>query len=279
MSAFVRLMLLFVLAVIQFSVSGCHNIAASNISSPDGIICHSHNDYHHDRPLFDAIDNGFRSVEADIFLVDGKLLVGHSKSELKAGRTLETLYLDHLKEMIAENGGAVYGDGKEFFLMIDIKTDGKNVYKVLDGVLESYGEMVSSDCGGKYTRRALTVIISGDRPWDDIVADGTRYVGLDGRVKDLDSELGADVLPLISDDWTDHFEWDGKGDILADELAKLRAMVTKAHAGGRRIRFWALPNKTGEQRHNVWKTLIDAGVDYVGADNLSDLAEFVRKVE
>src|SRR5688500_5242918 len=35
---------------------------------------HAHNDYLHDRPLLDALDHGFNSVEADIFLVDGQLL-------------------------------------------------------------------------------------------------------------------------------------------------------------------------------------------------------------
>ena len=34
---------------------------------------HAHNDYLHPRPLLDALDQGFCSVEADIFLVDGKL--------------------------------------------------------------------------------------------------------------------------------------------------------------------------------------------------------------
>lgn len=28
---------------------------------------HAHNDYEHDRPLFDALDSGFKSVEADVF--------------------------------------------------------------------------------------------------------------------------------------------------------------------------------------------------------------------
>src|SRR5262245_58578952 len=32
---------------------------------------HAHNDYEHPRPLFDALDQGFCSVEADIYLVDG----------------------------------------------------------------------------------------------------------------------------------------------------------------------------------------------------------------
>ena len=58
---------------------------------------HAHNDYYHQRPLLDALSHGFCSVEADIFLVDGKLLVGHSRSELKPNNTLERLYLDPLR--------------------------------------------------------------------------------------------------------------------------------------------------------------------------------------
>ena len=54
---------------------------------------HAHNDYHHPRPLLDALDHGFCGVEADIFLVDGELLVGHDRTELKPERTLESLYL------------------------------------------------------------------------------------------------------------------------------------------------------------------------------------------
>src|SRR5690349_20625285 len=36
---------------------------------------HAHNDYEHPHPLFDALAQGFCSVEADIHLVNGHLLV------------------------------------------------------------------------------------------------------------------------------------------------------------------------------------------------------------
>jgi len=48
---------------------------------------HAHNDYHHARPLFDALAHGVCSLEADVFLVDGELLSGHSRSELQLKRT------------------------------------------------------------------------------------------------------------------------------------------------------------------------------------------------
>ena len=54
---------------------------------------HSHNDYVHSRPLVEALEQGFDSVEADVFLVKNDLLVGHYPWEIKPGRTLESLYL------------------------------------------------------------------------------------------------------------------------------------------------------------------------------------------
>src|SRR5690349_308307 len=71
---------------------------------------HAHNDYEHARPLFDALDRGFCSVEADIWLVDGALLVAHDKKDLKPARTLQSLYLDPLRERTKSNGGRVYPD-------------------------------------------------------------------------------------------------------------------------------------------------------------------------
>src|SRR3990172_9175630 len=77
---------------------------------------HAHNDYWHERPLFDALDHGFTSVEADVFLRDGNLLVGHELAELKPESTLESLYLDPLARRVRENGGRVYPNGDRFFL-------------------------------------------------------------------------------------------------------------------------------------------------------------------
>src|SRR5690242_3898337 len=54
---------------------------------------HAHNDYVKPLPFYDAFNKGFGSIEADIFLKEGKLLVAHSAAELDEKRTLETMYL------------------------------------------------------------------------------------------------------------------------------------------------------------------------------------------
>ena len=69
---------------------------------------HAHNDYEHGRPLLDALEQGFGSVEADVYLVDGSLLVAHYRDQVKEGRDLETLYLAPLAERVKKYGGSVY---------------------------------------------------------------------------------------------------------------------------------------------------------------------------
>ena len=71
---------------------------------------HSHNDYEKPVPFREAYDQQFGSIEADIFLQDGKLIVAHQEDQLAAGRTLESLYLDPLAKCIEKNNGTVYRD-------------------------------------------------------------------------------------------------------------------------------------------------------------------------
>src|SRR6266513_381993 len=66
---------------------------------------HAHNDYEHSRPLFDALDHGFCSVEADIYLVDGQLLVAHDREKVSATRSLQALYLEPLRQRVQQNHG------------------------------------------------------------------------------------------------------------------------------------------------------------------------------
>src|SRR4051812_271101 len=84
---------------------------------------HAHNDYEHPRPLLDALDAGFCSVEADIYLVDGKLLIAHNHKDVRPDRTLQSLYLDPLRERAKANGGRVYRGGPSVVLLIDFKDD------------------------------------------------------------------------------------------------------------------------------------------------------------
>jgi hypothetical protein len=76
--------------LLAWAVSMC---AAENNSVQPLTRAHSHNDYEHARPLLDALDHGFGSVEADVWLVNGALLVAHDLKDAKPEHTLQKLYL------------------------------------------------------------------------------------------------------------------------------------------------------------------------------------------
>ena len=232
---------------------------------------HAHNDYMHERPLLDALDHGFTSVEADIFLVDGKLLVAHEKRQLNPQRTLETLYLDPLRQRVRANGGSVYAGGGPFTLLIDIKSDGKSTYEALAEVLAQYEDVFSVVRDGKLEAKAVTAVISGNRPLELMAAEKVRFAGVDGRLSDLDSDAPAAYMPLVSDNWATNFKWRGRGPISDAEREKLSGAVAKAHARGRRIRFWATPETV-----DAWRVLAEAGVDMINTDNLAGLEKFLR---
>ena len=235
---------------------------------------HAHNDYYHERPLLDALDNGFCSVEADIFLVDDELRVGHSRFELKPGRTLESLYLQPLQQRIQTNNGQVYRQPARFTLLVDIKTESEKVYPVLRAKLQEYRNILCRVEDGKFYNNAVQVVISGDRPRKLIAAEKVRFCGIDGRIDDLDSDTPAHWMPLISDRWSSHFKWRGRGEMPEYEQEKLKRIVDVAHRAGRRVRFWATPEKP-----RVWQVLLDAGVDHVNTDQLEELRAFLLKLE
>jgi N-acyl-D-amino-acid deacylase len=232
---------------------------------------HAHNDYEHKRPLFDALDNGFCSVEADIYLVNGELLVAHERFQTKPEKTLQSLYLEPLRERVKKNGGRVYAGGPECTLLIDIKTDWKTTYPVLRDVLKQYSDILTVFRSESKKTNAITAIITGNRSKAMFAGETERYCALDGELADLDSDVSPELIPWISSNWSSTFHWNGHGQIPADEKSRLKEIVAKGHAKGCRLRFWGSPDNP-----DFWRELLADDVDLINTDKLSELRGFVE---
>ncbi|WP_416960696.1 phosphatidylinositol-specific phospholipase C/glycerophosphodiester phosphodiesterase family protein [Streptomyces sp. Agncl-13] len=238
---------------------------------------HAHNDYEHPRPLFDALDHRFGSVEADIFLVGDQLLIGHDATELDPSRTLESLYLDPLSALVKANHGSVYrGWRHPLQLLIDIKTEGSSTYLELDRHLQRYKHLFTTYAHGRVHPGAVTNVISGDRAARiPMEAQTVRRAFYDGRLTDLGSSAPASFISLISDNWQTNFTWLGDGPFPEAERQKLRAIVRQAHAAGQTVRFWNTPDVAGPARDALWGELFAAGVDFLNTDDLAGLEAFL----
>ncbi len=234
-------------------------------------LAHAHNDYMHERPLLDALDNGFASVEADVFLADGELLIGHDQSQLRPGKTLTALYLEPLAQRIQAQGGRVQKETETFYLLIDFKTDGETTYAALKNILKPYHPLLTMFDDSTTKINALTIIISGNRPKSTLAKERYRWVGCDGRISDLADKPSRYLMPWISDNWRSHFKWNGSGGMPAEEQKKLEFLVQQVHANGQMIRLWAAPDTPAS-----WIVQQNAGVDFINSDRLEDLAKFLN---
>lgn len=233
---------------------------------------HAHNDYEHKHPLFDALNQGFCSVEADINLVDGKLLVAHNLRDVNPKLTLQSLYLEPLRQRIKQNGGRVYKNGPECTLLIDFKTPAETMYPVLRGALKEYADIISVFRDGKKETNAIVVVLTGDYSRKMLEADSVRYATGDGKIKDLDTNPPANLVPWISENWSALFKWSTTNSLPDDQLQKFRDIVRRAHEQGRLVRFWGSPD-----RPTFWKFLLDEKVDLVNTDHLPEFREFYEK--
>jgi glycerophosphoryl diester phosphodiesterase len=231
---------------------------------------HAHNDYQHKRPLLDALDHGFRSVEADVYPVDGQLLVAHDRNKVKLERTLQALYLDPLRERVKKNGGHVYSAGPEFTLLVELKSDWHTSYPVLRDILKQYAGMLTTFRAGATQTNAIRVIITGHRAKEMFAGEAIRYASMDGDLAELDSGTPADLIPWISSNWGQSFKWRGSGAIPEAEKHKLKDIVAKAHQQGRRVRFWSAPDQPV-----FWGEMLTSGVDLINTDDLDGAQKFL----
>lgn len=226
---------------------------------------HAHNDYEHTRPLQDALHNGFISVEADVHLRKGKLVVAHNKATRRSP-LLSELYLKPLDSILRHNQGAVYSTDNPFFLMIDIKTDGETTYRSLQKELSLYPSLLCNDnaCGVK-------IFLSGNRPTELVVKNGCKEMSIDGRPGDVGKGYTRQCMPVISDHYKNWTSWQGKSELSENDLSRIRALADQVHAEGRKLRLWAIPDN-----EIVWEALLEAGVDLINTDKLSELSTYLK---
>lgn len=233
---------------------------------------HSHNDYERSRPLELALENGFESVEADIWHHDDELQVGHLPWLFHG--TLRELYLIPLMFRVFENGGSVHGDGRTFLLWIEFKDSNPKSVELLRRELSEFPIFTEfSDSGIR--ERAVTVILTGDE------ANKQRFVSMPGvRLATRDSERISSSDPAATPtfgndwlwyalDWSRYFRWRGQGALPSAERDRLRNLLAEAHLRGRKIRFFHAPD--GKP---FWSVAREEGLDLVGTDRVKELARF-----
>jgi hypothetical protein len=230
----------------------------------------AHNDYKHKRPLFDALNWGVANIEADIFLYKNKLVVAHFIPFFRKNRTLEKLYFKPLLDRFTLNNDIYSGYKEPIVLMIDIKSDPDKTYLKLKELLLKYQAILTSYDNGVITPRAVTVVISGNKPYKLMAGETSRLAFIDDDLKNGQiSNKSSDLCLMASSKFSRITSWSGKRPMSVDERNKLCGYIRKAHEEGKKVRLWAIP-----QNQDAWTTLINCGVDLINSDNLQGMSAY-----
>lgn len=233
---------------------------------------YAHNDYWQKRPLFDALDNGYTNIEVDIFQVGDEFFVSHFYPLFGTSRTLEKMYLQPLYNHIQQNEGKVYSNYQQpITLMVDIKINGNSTYRSLRRLLEKYKSILTSFDNGVVTERQVTVVISGSKPYEEIRAEKKRFAFIDEDLRVVHRSVDLSTIsPVASCKFGALLSWNGEGAMPKTDKEKLSKYVKLAHAQGKKVRLWALPEK-----QEVWRSLLECGVDLINTDQLILLRNFL----
>lgn len=253
---------------------------------------HSHNDYWRPAPFYSALAIGAVSIEADVWLYDGTLYVGHEESALTKARTLDSLYVQPILDVLhrqnpnstfingpTKNGVYDTSSSQTLYLFIDLKTDGATTWPaVIEALapLRDAGYLTSYN-GSAVVSGPVTVIGTGNTPLDQVQGVSPRDYFWDGPLPTLGttySNITKDVSPIASTAFSAQFGNVKSRELNSTQSELLHSQIATAHAKGIAVRYWDLPGWPVGTRNAIWRTLWDAGADLINVDDLEAVADF-----
>ncbi|HWK99000.1 MAG TPA: hypothetical protein VNQ55_03595 [Parapedobacter sp.] len=248
-----------------------HMVTPCNAQT-DRVLIHSHNDYEQEAPFYGAYARQVFSIEADVFAMeDGRLLVGHHRSDLTDNRTLEQLYITPIVSSFEANGGRAWRDSDHrFVLLIDLKTPAPSTLPNIVQLVGAYPAVFDS----RVNPLAVQVVISGDMPSPSAFNDYPPFILFDGRVTTDYTPAQLDRIAFFSGNFRDFSQWTGDELLSSADKERLEEVVQAAHTKGKQVRFWATPD--GEKS---WKALQKLGVDIINTDRIDACVDYFNAVK
>ncbi len=246
--------------IICFAIFSLHVVAQQKSYSVAN--AHAHNDYLHPNPFHTAFDAGFGSIEADVYPVNGILMVSHNKKDIKPERTLVALYIEPLLNELSKNSS------RKLKLLIDVKEKYAVALELLLKELEPLKKYLYSP---EQTSNPVTILISGERPPPAGYKNYPGYIFFDDDIRLKHNEEEWKRVGQVSLSFERYSDWKGVDEPENKDKKILQQLVDSVHTKGKTIRFWAAPDT-----EDSWKLQKELGVDLIGTDEIDELAEFLK---
>lgn len=256
--------------------------------------------------MFEALGSGCISIEVDVHLVKGDLLVGHSDKSLHRDSNLRSMYLEPLQRMLERQSDGLTGsDGtwrgifnqypqQTVVLLVDHKSSGPETFQELYKQLQPLRELdyLTFWNGTEKVMRQLTVVATGNAPFEAVTA-------LPETHRDIFWDAHLERLPSIDDDFTTDpptFKYNRSNSHYASTQFRNAILyrmpdesrpppstpqgkdifathAEQAAARGLLTRYWDTPSGPPNLRDIVWRVLVDAKVGLINMDDMGEVRD------
>ncbi len=253
-------------------------------AQPDLPQGHSHNDYLQKRPLYEAIELGFGSIEIDICLTDKKkeLKVAHVPWFLSGKKEVDELYFAPIAKMI-DNKDTIFKYSAEhpLHLLIDFKKNPDSTYKYLKKVFVKYGKYITQYKNGAVIYKAPLVInITGNKPWKAIMNDSITYAKIDGPLLlNNQSPYGMNLIDSskvkfvgrVASNYKQLMKFKKKFNSEYEFYQMVNKNMNAYHDADITTRYYEVPNN-----EKAWEVIMKSGLYWVNVDKLKRFSNFYK---
>lgn len=245
-------------------------------------------------PFYTGLSYGCVSTEADVWLYNETLYVGHEQSALTTARTFDALYIQPILSVLQrENPESIFVDSETrngvfdtessqtLYLFVDLKTNGAETFPYVVEALEplrAAGFLTSYNSTTGVTPGAVTVIGTGNTPLDLVAPLTSRDYFFDANLALLDTtqaNITSDISPIASTQFSRYIGEINGTEFNSTQLQVLESQLALAKSKGIGGRYWDTPAWPISTRNAVWTELVRAGVALLNADDLGAAAGFV----
>lgn len=258
-----KAVLLFVFALGSILVSFAQRNAKPVISS--------HN-FEGSADLWESIGKGIFNYQADVMYIYGKIFVTPLMPDSPEHHlpTLTDAYLYPLYNQFKKNNGEIIpGYQSDIYLVLNLTAQPVQVYKQLAIEMRPFMDMLTYKNADSEHQGKLRILIKDKAQLQTINNIKPSFLGLVGNSGDVDKNSDPNQMPLIEIDFNELTNWKGTGNIPFEDFVKIKDLVAKVHAQGKKISLINCPSY--QQVADLIKT---AKVDFLSTPEAIKMAGF-----
>ncbi|KAL4399747.1 Altered inheritance of mitochondria protein 6 [Malassezia pachydermatis] len=299
--------MLALLPVLGTAFAAAVAMAADPIKANRTVLFHSHNDYVHQRSVYDAFDHDVYSYEADCWWNEEaqKFYVAHTAVSIDPSKTLQTQTLDRVLKIMEGKYSDKYkssdpdtflkdpankptsspdwykyysegfGGVRPLQVVIEIKSgDGGSSWKHIVEALEPFRQRgwLTKFENGKIHYGPLIVVGTGGTPFNQMISQSKRDYFYDCPLGSLDSnsQYSSTICPIASRSYVDVPESNlGLTPPPPKSVIHYHDMIAQAHQYQTTARFYGiLPANAA--KYDDFNMLLQQGADWLNIDWFED---------